>query len=65
VATQLRRENEGERKRTPAGKFTLGEARTVAELCSAVADRGQQRQTGLAVGESGVDDPMTGEFRRA
>jgi hypothetical protein len=36
-------------KGSPTGKFTLGGARSAAELRAAVADHGQGRQSGLAV----------------
>lgn len=41
-----------ERKGSPAGKFTSGEARSEVELRAAVADHGRGRQSGLAVENS-------------
>jgi hypothetical protein len=42
----------GERKGTPAGKFTSSEARTASKLRSAVADHGQGQRDSLAVADS-------------
>jgi hypothetical protein len=49
VAAQRRREDEGERKRSPTGKFTSGEARLAAKLRVAVTDHSQERLRGFAV----------------
>jgi hypothetical protein len=40
----------GERRRSPAGKFTSGEAQSTTELPLAVAEHSQGRQAGLARG---------------
>jgi hypothetical protein len=51
VATPRSREDEGERKGTSAGKFTSGEARTVAKLHLAVADHKRLDVGSLAMGK--------------
>jgi hypothetical protein len=47
----------GERKRSPAGKFTSGEARTTVRLCLAVAEHGWGRRTSSARGGFGRSRP--------
>jgi hypothetical protein len=55
----------GERKRSPAGKFTSGEARMVARLCLVVAEHGWGRRPSSAGVDSGAGSLATWELRRA
>jgi hypothetical protein len=55
------RENGGERKRGPTGKFTLGGARIMARLCLTVAEQGRGRWPSSTGGGFGRRRPSDGE----
>jgi hypothetical protein len=62
LATNRRdRENGGERKEGPAGKFTSGGAGTVARLCLTMAEHGRGRQPSSTGGGFGLRRPGDGE----
>jgi hypothetical protein len=60
VTNRWSRENGGERRGTPARKFTSGEARAAVVLRLAVAGHGQRRRVGLAGEEFGCRRPGDG-----
>jgi hypothetical protein len=55
------RENEGERRGGPVGKFTLGGAGTMARLCLTVAGHGRGRWPSSTDGGFGRRRPSDGE----
>jgi hypothetical protein len=61
VTNQRDRETRGERKRGPAGKFTLGGARTMVRLCLTAAEHGRGWWSSLTGGEFGRREPSDRE----
>jgi hypothetical protein len=55
------RENGGERKEGPAGKFTSSGAGTVARLCLTVGEHGHRRRPSSTGGGFGRRRPSDGE----
>jgi hypothetical protein len=61
TANRRNRENGGERKSGPAGKFTLGGARTMARLCLTVVEHDRGRWPSSTGGGFGRKWPGDGE----
>jgi hypothetical protein len=58
-------EKSGERRGSPAGKFTSGEAKMMARLCLAVTEHGRGWRPSSAGADSGAGGLATEELRRA